>query len=93
MWSQEDGRCVPFAVLLCVVCLFLVLSSTAEGLQLFTLDNQCNLTQGHLQQISGQAALLVVTLGTAFLCRGRAGELLQVFVVFPVGKMLEQTRT
>lgn len=52
-----------------------------------------NLTQEHLQQRSRLAAQLVVTLGTAFLCRGRAGELLQAFVVFSVWKMLEQTRT
>lgn len=36
------------------------------------------------RKISGLAALLVVTLGTAFLCRGRARELLQAFVVLPV---------
>lgn len=48
--------------------------------------------QGHLQQITGLAVQLLVTLETAFLCRGRAEELLQAFVVFPVWKVLEQTR-
>lgn len=45
--------------------------------------------QGHLQQIRGLAVHLCVTLGRAFLCRGRAGELLQAFVVFPIETMLE----
>lgn len=84
LWSQEDGSCVPCAVLLCVVCLFLVLSSMAEGVQLFTRDRSVKSHKGHLQQSSGLVVEVVVTLGTAFLCTGRAGELLQAFVMFPV---------
>lgn len=38
VWSQEDGRCVPCALPLCVFCLLLVLFSMVKGIQLFTLD-------------------------------------------------------
>ena len=97
---RRTKGCVSFAVLLWMFYLFLrqrchiwqkvfSFSLWIDPWSLTLLEGG----QGHLQQSSGQSIQLALILGTAFLCRGGAWQLLQAFIVFPVWKVLEQTRT
>lgn len=95
-WNQMDGRAFLF-LCYCGSSTFsgVVLSYMAEGLRLFTPDRS---VKPHppwrraraLQPLSGLSVQVAVIQGTAFLCRGGAGELLQAFIVFLVWEVLEQ---